>query len=359
MRQIKKVFFLAILTLVVVATSGCTISLGSSKSKGADGGVWKSLDGGKKWVQSVSVPTITGKPASIANVDVRRMIFDPQDSNTIYLATEANGVIYTYDGGNNWRQFKDFRSGQIRSIAVDTKYKCTLYLLTENKLYKSNDCGRFWKNIYFHQNQQVTLNDISVSFDDNNVLYLATSAGEVIKSADGGQTWATVFRPEKGTAVFVDLLIDPGDSNKIYAASTKKGIFKTSDGGSNWESLGEGLKSYTGSHDYKALISDPVTPESLILISKYGMLRSRDGGQSWEIINLLPSSKATTIYSVAVNPKNSNEIYYSTRTSLVKSIDGGQTWSSQKLPFSRVANQIIIDWENPQVVYLGALLVKD
>lgn len=341
----KSLFLIGLLLLTVVAT-GCTISVGSSG--GSDGGVWKSTDSGVKWAQVVAVPAVGGKVASIAGVDVFRMVIDPQDENTIYLATEGDGIIYTNDAGASWRQIPEFKDKKIRSVAIDPYYKCSLYALVDNKLFKSNDCGRFWTNIYFHQNSSVILTDLEINPQDGSVIYMSTSAGEILKSTNGGESWLTVQRISKGS--FIDIIINASDSKVVYAATVEDGIYKTSNAGVNWAFLGEGLKSYSGSHQYRSLI---VVGDQIILVSKYGMLKSVDGAETWEIIDLLPAPKATNIYSAAINPKNNKEIYYTTATTLVKSVDGGISWSSQKLPFSRIASQVLINPDNPDIIYLG------
>lgn len=357
MIKIKKIIRGGGFLFLILALTGCTINLGASSQTKVDGGVFKSVDGGQVWEQKKDMPTVSGKPASIAGVDVRKIVTDPQDHNTIYLATEKNGIIYTYDGGENWRQFKDLRQGQILALAVDPKNKCILYANGGNKLFRSDDCGRFWKNPYFHQNAGVSLTDIVIDTANSAVVYLATTEGEILKSLNSGQSWKTVYRL-KG-ASFVDLLIDPFDSRIIYAASAKKGIHKTIDGGQNWQSLGEGLKVYSSSQEFIGLAADQTGKNTLLLISKYGMLKTVDGGQTWTTVDILPGPKNTIIYSLAINPKNGKEIYYTTRTSLVKSSDGGASWSSIKLPTSRAVKDILIDPQDPEVIYLGAYSVKN
>jgi len=353
----NKLFIFTFLIATTLLVSGCTIKLGGDKKTTIDGGVWKSTDQGQVWTQVALVPTTGGKIASIANIDIRRMIFDPADYETIYLSTEKDGVVYTNNGGTTWNQFKHFSGVKIRAVAVDPKDKCNLYVLAAQKMFKSTDCGRFWDDIYVHQNAEVVLTDVVVDYINSSIIYMTTSAGEVLKSADGGRSWAAVHRINRG--VFLDLVMDASDSRIVYVASQKNGVYKTTDAGATWVGLGDGLKAYAGSQEYQSLIMDPATKNSLILISKFGMLRTRDGGASWEIVNLLPASKKTTIYSVAVNPLDSKEIYYATRTTLVKSGDGGQTWSSQDLPTSRSASQIIINKTNPEILYLGTAKVSE
>lgn len=356
--KINRLLVFSFLLGTALLTSGCTISLGGGAKKIVDGGVWKSIDNSATWNQVVAVPTTaSGKVASISNVDIRRMIFDPSDYNTIYLSTEKDGVVYTNNGGESWNQIKQFVGQKIRSIGVDAKDKCNLYVLSANKLYKSTDCGRFWNDVYVHQNAEVVLTDILIDYFNPAIIYMTTSVGEVLKSTDGGMSWATVQRVNKG--LFLDLVMDPKDSRIVYAATEKHGVYKTMDSGATWESLGIGLKTYSGSQEYKSLVIDQSAKNSLILISKFGMLRTQDGGTTWEVIELLPTSKKTTIYSAAINPRDSQEIYYTTRTTLVKSTDGGKTWSSQELPTTRSANKIIIDPTNPSTLYLGTFNVND
>ncbi|MDO8669226.1 MAG: YCF48-related protein [Candidatus Buchananbacteria bacterium] len=349
--RLKKIMFFSFLALTAVLVSGCTIKIGNGKATAVDGGVFKSTDGGQVWAQVASVPSSGGKIASIANVDIRRMVFDPSDYNTIYLSTEKNGVIYTNDSGANWHQFKQFVGAKINAVAIDPNDKCNLYVLYANKIYKSTDCGRFWDDIYVHQNTGVILSDIVVDYVNSSIVYITTNVGEILRSNDGGSNWATVNRVNKG--VFLDLVMDAKDSRIVYAATQKSGVYKTTDSGKTWNSLGDGLKAYSGSQEYKGLIISPSVKDGLILISKFGMLRTSDGGANWEVVELLPASKQTTIYSVAVNPKDSSEIYYATRTTLVKSVDSGKTWSSQALPTSRIANRLIINPDNPLTIYLG------
>jgi len=347
----SEIKFLTLSLAIIVLLSGCTLQ-SSSKVKALDGGIWRSDDGGKIWAQTVAVPTPNAKPASIANVDVRKIIIDPSDSSAIYLTTESSGVIYSYDGGNTWRQFEQLTSGKIYSLAIDPKNKCNIYVVGENKLFKSIDCGRTFNLSYFHQKNEVLMTDVIIDHSNSQVLYMSDSIGEIFKSTNAGQTWNNVFR-EKSKNLFAELIMNPKDSKVIYGATWQKGIYKSTNAGQSWEPLGEGLSDYSNSSQYKKLIIDKSSPDTLILASKFGILRSKDAGKNWEIIPLLQATGQTNIYSLAINPKNSSEIYYTTEKTLVKSVDGGKSWASTKLPFNRLANVLSINFENPSVLYIG------
>lgn len=352
MRHRKIVFF--IMLAGVLALSGCSLSTGGTASSKTDGGVWRSIDTGSTLAQTVKVPAVDGKIVTISNVEVTDIVVDPSDSQAIYLGTKANGIIYSYDGGATWRQFRDLTKGYVNSMAVDPENKCVIYAAVTNKLYKTIDCGRTWQNPYFHQKAEVYLTDVVISRSNPNIIMMGNSEGEVTKSGNGGQSWKTVLRVKNGA--IGDVIFDPNDSQVVYAGTLKDGIQKSSDAGENWVDLGPGFKSYSGTHEYKKLVATPATPDGLIFISRFGMLRSINAGANWEIVDLLPGPKETPIYAVAVSPKNSLEIYYATGNALVKSVDGGKTWSSGKLPYTRLTSNIVINPVDTKIIYLGTVV---
>lgn len=352
--SIIKMSVSGVLLTAVVFLSGCTIGTSGTAGKTADGGVWRSDDGGKAWAQKVVVPTATGKPASIAGVQIRRLVFDPQDYNAIYAVTENDGIIYSYDGATSWKSISGISRAGARSIAIDPKDKCTLYATVANRLYKSVDCGRSWENPYWHPNNLTVLTDVAVDYNNSAIIYLVTSTGEILKSNNRGISWEQLYQTNGS---FVDIIINSKDSKVIYAATAKNGIYKTVDAGKTWVSPDVGLKAYSNTNEYKALLIDRNSPNIIFLVTSYSIFKSIDAGSTWAQIKLLPGQKAVAIYSAALNPKNSNEIYYTTKTAFLKSSDGGTTWLSVKLPFTRVANRILINPAMPSTIYLGAYTV--
>jgi len=337
--------------------AGCSLVTDGGAPKKPDGGVWRSADGGRLFSQVNDVLATKGKTLSISNADINKLVFDPQDASTIYAATAANGIFYSNDSGSSWQQFEVMNVGNVSGIAVDPKNKCAVYATMANKLYQTENCGKDWINAYYHQKSVVILTALAVDPKNGRVIYLGTSEGEILKSADGGNTWQTAYRLKSDKAM--DIIIDPFDSRIIYAASAKQGIFKSINGGAAWESLGDGLKSYVGSHQYRKLVYSPSVQNTLILISKFGMLKTVDGGKTWTIVDLLPAHKTTDILAAAISPSTSTEFYYVTATTLVKTSDGGIKWSSRQLPYNRLTTDIKINPASPQTVYLATMKPKN
>lgn len=349
-KQLGRIVVVFALALVI---SGCTISLGNNSVTDSKkpGGIWKSVDSGTTWEPIIAVPTITGKIANIGNVSIRRIAFDPQDSKVIYAATIGNGIIYTINSGGSWQQLTELAETSPTQVAVDPQDSCTLYALLENKVVQSLNCGRNWSIIYQHQTAKVTLTTLTLDHTTGTTVYIGDSEGEVLKSTTAGASWQTVHRIK--SAEIAEVVVDAADHKTIYVATAKDGIERSRDGGVTWVTLGPGLKSYIGSHEYRRLIVDPATPGGIVLVSRYGMLRSQNYGDNWQAIALLPAPKATSITAVAVNPANSQEIYYATPLALVISRDGGVTWSSVKLPTNRLITDLLIDPDQPAIIYLS------
>lgn len=353
--HVRSVRLIMLVLVTMLVASGCTIRFGSSSaSRGPDGGVWRSADGGENWRQVIAVPTTNGKTATIANVGISDLTIDPTDAETLYLATPKNGIIYTNDAGLAWQQFRELTKEAIRSVIVDPQSPCTVYALSGTRLYGTRTCGRVWSVLYYHQTPEAMLTSIAIGSSTSPVVLMGTSAGEILRSTTGGETWDTVYRFDHRSRV-VNVVADPRALATFYVGSDKEGIVKTTDGGQTWASLGAGLESYINNNDYRELIADPATPGGLLLILKYGMVRSQDGGVSWQRIDILPAPKDTTIYAASVNPRDSDEIYYVTRTSLVKTTDSGLTWSSQKLPTSRLVTDIIVSPATGSPIYFSTI----
>ncbi len=94
------------------------------------------------------------------------------------------------------------------------------------------------------------------------------------------------------------------------------------------------------------------------MASKYGLLRTRDGGKNWQAINLLTPPGSVDIFSLAINPQNGNEIYYGTSSTFYKTVNGGEKWITKRLPTTRATSFLLVDFKNPNVIYLGTKKIK-
>ena len=350
----KKVYLLFSLLAILVFTGASCISLKGSSETSGTGGVFKSIDKAEKWQQKIAVASVKGN-VNIANVDVSVLVFDPQDSKTIYLGTANNGLLYTLDGAESWQRVAGLAAGKVNDIVVDSKNKCAIYVAVGNKILKTIDCTRSWQATYVDSRVEGVITTMATDLDNPSVIYAGLATGDLLKSVDSGASWLVATRLDSG---LVKVLVDPDDSKIVYAATAKDGVSKSTDGGKTWVDLEAQLKEFKGAKTARNLVFDVSKSGTLLLDSKYGMLKTTDAGETWQPMNLLTPSGDVQIYSLAINPKNGNEIYYGTSSTIYKSVDGGASWVTKKMPTARVASYLLVSPDDGNIVYLGTLTIK-
>lgn len=288
---------------------------------GADGGVWRTTDGGATWT-----PLTDQMPTTA----IGALAFDPTNENVIYAGSgEANfanhsryglGLYKSIDGGNSWVQLAESVFG-----------------------------GRCFSRIVVHpQNPQVLYAAITPAggFPER-----AAAKGHpgawgplgVFRSTDGGLSWTQLTNGLPNQAA-TDLAMDPSNPNILYAAigrifgAAENGIYKSTDGGNSWTKLGGGLPtSGVGRISIAIAPSNPSRLYTLITraadsrgggASTLGAYRSDDGGATW---TSLPIGNIQATYGwylsvVAVHPTNP-DIVLMGGVDLVRSTDAGRNWS--------------------------------
>jgi photosystem II stability/assembly factor-like uncharacterized protein len=347
----KKVILILILAFSFLLTGASCVRV---KVGGFDGGVFKSTDKGLSWEQKVALMSV-GQPKTIAGVNTTVLLFDPQDSNTLYLGTKEDGLFVSYDGAQSWLEIEKLPKGQINAIAVDPRAKHIVYVGMGGKIFKSTDCCRNWQNIYLEAAPGVEISSLAVDSADNTKVLAGLSDGRLLCSTNSGISWVKIY--EFGAKI-KQILINSKDTKIIYVLTAGNGLWRSSDGGVSWQSLDKGLQNYPGARDADRMIFDPTKPDSLLISSSYGLLRTNDGGQTWIDYKLLIQPHRVRITSFAINPKNPQEIYYTTATTFYRSLDEGKNWQTKSLPSKRMPVIMLVDPNNPNTIYLGVLKME-
>lgn len=328
--------------------SGCTLG-GTTGSVVADGGLYKSIDGGTTWTQNVDVLATKGQVIKFSNEQIRPIILDPQDHNAIFAGSYGSGFLYSFDGGLNWQQDEVLSSYKVNSIAIDYYDKCKWVVATTNKVFRTLDCGRGWREMLNDKRPEYEFKDVLTDHYNKLVLYVANTK-EILKSTDFGETWKTVNRFESEVT---DLVMDKYDSRVLYATLWGGGVARTLDGGMTWEDVSTGLKDFRQSKQVRKIVQDQSKKDTYLIATKYGILKTIDKGDTWTAFELLTPPTSVDIWSLDVDAQDSNMIYYATDTTFYKSIDGGVTWKTSALPTTKRPTWLTVDFKDGKVLYLG------
>ncbi len=357
MKKFSRLTVLLPLLALVAFGAGC----GSSNTpQGADGGIWKTVDGGQAWVNKkalVSGPKVT---AGVPNFAVLAISLDPQDHRVVYAATRENGLAYSLDGGDSWQQTKvetgktSLSVGRVNAVLIDPKNTCTVYAASANKIYKTKTCARDWEQVFFDPRTDKSFTKLAIDWYNPTVLFAGTSDGDIFRSSDAGEHWQTVKRVD-GVAI-TDMVMDPHDSRTLYVGTQSEGILKTSDGGMTWVQIKKQFsEQFSDARRVIQVVVDPVDSKVVYLVSKYGILKSLDGGETWNALTLTSPPGSVKINALAIDPKNTKNLVYTGVATLQFSNDGGVTWTPKKLPTTQVGTALVIDPVDPNVMYLGVV----
>ncbi|HEY6092663.1 MAG TPA: glycosyl hydrolase [Gemmatimonadales bacterium] len=296
-----------------------------------NGGVWKTIDGGRVWK-----PVFDSQP--IASI------------GAIAVAPSAPDVLYVGSGESTLRDSVGYGNG----------------------MYKSTDSGKTWTHVGLDDTQHIG----KIAVDPTNPdivfvaaighLYAANPDRGVFRSKDGGKSWQKVlFKNEDVGAV--EVVIDPTNPQVVYAGlwNTRRppwftyaptngpggGLYKSTDGGDTWKQLTTGLPSdgigRTGiavapSHSQRVYaVVDCLVPEPGATVQapapgsfgrdrtprQGGFFRSDDAGATWTRLSADPALWGRGWYfeKLVVDPTDPDVVYVP-NVAVSRSMDGGKTW---------------------------------
>jgi photosystem II stability/assembly factor-like uncharacterized protein len=184
-------------------------------------------------------------------------------------------------------------------------------------------------------------------------VYAATSDRGIFASADGGATWTASSSGIQSTRV--QALAVAGSPPVLYAglgSATEYPLVRSADGGATWVPSGSGI----GTSYLDTIVVDKKTPTTLYagISDSTFFYKTTDGGDHWSSMNL-GTTPASIIWTIAVDPTNSSNVYAATNNGVYISSDGGSTWSSSPGGFPGVVYSLVIDPNTPSTLYGGAL----
>jgi photosystem II stability/assembly factor-like uncharacterized protein len=302
----------------------------------------------------------------------------PGRPNEFYFGSVNGGVWKSIDGGRVWTPVFDSQPvASIGALAVSSSAPDTVYVGTGestlrdsmgfgNGVYKSTDAGKSWTHLGLDETQHI--GRIAIDPKNANVafvaaighLYAPSAERGVFRTRDGGKSWQKVLFKNNDVGA-VDVVIDPTNSNVVYAGlwNTRRppwytyqpsngpggGIFKSTDGGTTWKQLTVGLpKEGVGR---TGIAVAPTNPRRLYAVvdcllpepgapapagggaapGQGGFFRSNDAGATWTRVSSDNALWGRGWYfeKIAVDPKDADTVYVP-NVAVSRTKDAGKTW---------------------------------
>ncbi|MEJ2188914.1 MAG: glycosyl hydrolase, partial [Acidobacteriota bacterium] len=238
------------------------------------GGVWKTDNAGTTW------RPIFDKESSYS---IGCVTLDPQHPEIVWVGTGENvggrhvgfgdGVYKSLDGGSAWENMGLASSQHISKIIVDPHDSNTVYVASQGPLwspggdrglYKTTDGGATWSNI-LSAGEWTGVTDVVMDPRDSATLYAATwqhhrtvaalidggPESGIHKTTDGGATWTKLENGlPKGNMGKIGLAISPQKPDVLYAVieldNRKGGTWRSADRGASWKKMSDTVTGGTG-----------------------------------------------------------------------------------------------------------------
>lgn len=238
-------------------------SQGPLWSKGGERGVYKSIDGGKTWKQTL------GDDAWVGATD---LLIDPRNADVLYAATwQRHRTVAGYMGGG-----------------------------PGTAIHKSTDGGSTWSKLS-NGLPSGNLGKIGMVLSPQkpDVIYAAIETdrrtGGLYKSENQGGSWAKMsdaISGGTGPHYYQELFASPHNFDEIYFADNRMQI--SYDGGKTFKRMNESEKHV----DNHAVAFKKNDPNYILVGCDGGLYESFDNTENWKFIDNLP---ITQFYKIAVD----------------------------------------------------------
>lgn len=302
----------------------------------AQGGVWRSTDGGNAWT-----PLTDNWPF----LAVSSLAIDPSNPQVIYAGTGdfpgsrpyTMGVMKSTDGGATWANVggQPWGSRAINTIVVDPNNTQIVTITTGRGadgtgfIWRSTNGGNTWTSVL---NTAANWVDLSIGANNAGTRYYYASGsggtgtgGQVWRSADRGATWTRLTTPASTTVSHsvIQVAASPIFPDTVYiVVNADRKIFKSTNAGSTWTDVTAGLPATGNSYfwsqstyNWYLKVSSATTPNprDILYVGFICVEMSPNGGTSWQTIGG-PTYSGTAKthndqHSIAIDPANPNRVW--------------------------------------------------
>ncbi len=328
----------------------------------ADGGIWKTTDGGINWEPVFDHQSVSA---------IGALAIAPSDHNTVWAGTGetwiirpdqsmGDGIYKSTNGGATWKHMGLDLTGHIGRIIVDPHNADIVYACAmgqayrpqqERGIYRSSDGGQSWKQVLF-VNENTGCSELSMDAHDSQTLFAGMwqvaihtwdehSGGPgsgIYASHDGGSIWTKVaghgLPAADKTLGKTAVQIAPSDSNRIYALIQEDTprLYRSDDAGKNWKVVNQQHVLSERSPYYTRFAVDPADENFLFFVA-VTIVYSRDGGVSLADDITVP---AGDVHDVWYDPSNPNRVMVAHDHGISVSLNREKSYETFSFPIAQM-----------------------
>jgi photosystem II stability/assembly factor-like uncharacterized protein len=312
----------------------------------------------------------------------------PGDPNILYVAGANGGVFKSTNGGITWKAvFDDQAVLSIGDVAIAPSNPNILYVGTGegnprnnasfgNGVYRSNDAGETWTHLGLDDSDRIAR--IRIDGRNPEIAYVCALGHEwgpneqrgVFRTTDGGKTWQRVLYKDTFTGCS-DIDINPENSNEIYAGmytylrqawhlrsgGGETALYKSMDGGATWKKLTNGIPQVLDRIGVSISRNNPTIVYMVSETPNYGgeLWRTDDSGATWRVVSTDANINFRPFYyaDIRVDPQDPNRVY-ALSGSLYLTEDGGRTFRTMGRDVHGDHQAMWIDPLNPKRLLSGS-----
>ncbi|MCI0698443.1 hypothetical protein L0337_41400 [candidate division KSB1 bacterium] len=253
-------------------------------------------------------------------------------------------------GDGIWRAIGPF-GVDVTTIAVAPADPNLLFTATTmGDIYRSDNAGTSWERVATLGTTVRTLNFHQI---DPRIVYAGVDLFGVQKTIDGGETWTATGTGLEFDPFVYALAIHPADPNIIFAGTFKSigtgGVYKSTNGGSNWQASRVGM----ADEFVLSVAINPNQPNILYAGTFNGrdvLYKSINSGESWTPSN--NGLSRTTVFAIVIHPQQSETMYVATGNGIYQSTDGGANWRAMNNGLTNLdVRALIMPPQSPEVLY--------
>ncbi|MFT6334525.1 MAG: photosystem II stability/assembly factor-like uncharacterized protein [Saprospiraceae bacterium] len=313
----------------------------------AGGGLWKSTDGGSTWAP---------KTDFLGSIGVSAIVVDYNTPSTIYIGTgdgDASdnysiGVLKSTDSGDTWDttglQWNTSSTDLIRNMVMDPNDVNTILVASNIGIYRTTNAGTSWNQVQGGSFYDVDMNPSAAT----NIFYAATS-DDIYKSTDNGANWTLEYTvPNSGRLSIATTAannsyvyaLSSGNSGGANGSSGYNGVYRSTDSGATFSlmSSSPNILTYSSSGTgtggqgwYDLVIAADPDDANTIHIGGVNHWKSTDGGANWTIKSHWAGSGAVAVHADKhlLEFQDDNTLWEGNDGGIYKTTNGGDTWTDR------------------------------